>query len=654
MEKLDELQKRARQSLASQRGPVATLAGNEFNDDEVADEMRRLQAQDERKQVISLEKEKELSKINDEEQSARLDRAYLNKSMGLGERYDSKLLDHASSIFPSLAKMGLSSKVSPIIDKEVERKPAADIIEKDEDMVEESPEKSEYEDIKKSIMRTEGGFSDEKFDKGGATNRGVTLSTLSNYLGRPASVDDLKNMSEKDVDNIFNRYYNEAGGDKIDDPRIREVLADQNYNKGTNFLNRVNDMLGTPRGTSLSPEAIDKINSMEADDFLKKVLSNERNIYQKIVEKDPTQQKFAQGWDSRILNLAKKSGIDLSRDDMSSESKYSPANIEDLLKKSRQKEDRASFAEDLAKMRDAIIGVGAGRVIASDTSMYEKRAKQAKRPLEDFVLKQELESSSAKNDPNSPISKMVRDSLSSMGLNMEGLGKVSYAQLEKLYPTLTQALYGKMKSQTDALQSKAILAGRDATRQASKDAKTVDSIRQSSTRLLTSDEKKAYDNAKNAKSMFKDALRGWEEQGTDERKRIGAALATYLKTAQQDNSVIRDSDIQLLIGQKGFKSVSGFLQDLEASIGGEQVPKYAIEQIIEVLDTLENSNRKKLRSRIKPIVKSSIDADYDLSGALDPELVDEIMTPSVQERASRKAILEEQLRLEKERRSAKK
>ena len=654
MEKLDELQKRARESLASQRGPISTLAGNDFNDDEVADEMRRIQAQDERKQAFSLEKEKELSVANDEERSNRLDRSYLNKSMGLGERYDSKLLDHASSIFPSLAKMGLSPKVSPIVDRPPERKPAVDMMEPDDVRGEDSPEDSDYGDIKKSVMRTEGGFSNEQFDKGGATNRGVTLSTLSNYLGRTATVDDLKNMSEKDSDNIFKRYYNEAGGDKIEDPRIREVLTDQNYNKGTNFLNRVNDMLGTSRGSSLSQEAIEKINDMEADDFLKKVLTNERNVYQKIVDKDPTQQKFAQGWDSRILNLAKKSGIDLSREDISSEAKHSPTNIEDLLKQSRVKEDRANFSKDLAKMRDAIIGVGAGRVIASDTSMYDRRVKESKRPLEDLVLKQELESSTAKNDPNSPISKMVRDSLIEMGLSMKGLDNVSYAQLEKLYPTLTQALYGKMKSKTDALQSQAILAGRDATRTASKDAKTIDAIRQSSTRLLTSDEKKAYDNAKNSKSMFRDALRGWDEQGTDERKRIGAALATYLKTAQQDNSVIRDSDIQLLIGQKGFKSVGAFFQDLQASIGGEQVPKYAIEQIVEVLDTLENSNKKKLRTRVKPIVKSAIDADYDLSGALDTELVDEIMTPSVEERAAKKAVIEEQIKTEKERRSAKK
>ena len=75
--------------------------------------------------------------------------------------------------------------------------------------------------------------------------------------------------------------------------------------------------------------------------------------------------------------------------------------IGEMLKQSEQKERDIEFQKQLAKTRDAIMGVGLGRQIQGDYSMYEEMAKQAKKPIENMIPKQELEDKKSKTDPNS-------------------------------------------------------------------------------------------------------------------------------------------------------------------------------------------------------------------------------------------------------------
>ena len=44
--------------------------------------------------------------------------------------------------------------------------------------------------LKPFILSWEGGFANVKGDKGGATNKGVTLATFRNVLGRNKNIED--------------------------------------------------------------------------------------------------------------------------------------------------------------------------------------------------------------------------------------------------------------------------------------------------------------------------------------------------------------------------------------------------------------------------------------------------------------------------------
>lgn len=60
------------------------------------------------------------------------------------------------------------------------------------------------------ILGWEGGFSNHPKDPGGATNLGITLRTLSEWRGHPATVDDVKALTVGDVAPIYRARYWDA------------------------------------------------------------------------------------------------------------------------------------------------------------------------------------------------------------------------------------------------------------------------------------------------------------------------------------------------------------------------------------------------------------------------------------------------------------
>lgn len=57
------------------------------------------------------------------------------------------------------------------------------------------------------VLRHEGGFVNHPADPGGATKFGITLNTLSRARGRPASVEDVRRLTEAEAAAIYRRLY---------------------------------------------------------------------------------------------------------------------------------------------------------------------------------------------------------------------------------------------------------------------------------------------------------------------------------------------------------------------------------------------------------------------------------------------------------------
>lgn len=134
------------------------------------------------------------------------------------------------------------------------------------------------------LFPSEGGYVNNKSDKGGPTNMGVTQSTYNRYRqekGLPLS--DVKNITKSEAKEIYYKmYWKVSGADKVSDPNLAVALFD------TAVLH------GPAVAIGLDKNSGGNIN---------KFLDLRQETYDKIVSADPTQKEFYQGWNNRLNNL---------------------------------------------------------------------------------------------------------------------------------------------------------------------------------------------------------------------------------------------------------------------------------------------------------------------------------------------------------------
>ena len=82
------------------------------------------------------------------------------------------------------------------------------------------------------VLKKEGGYVNHPADKGGPTNYGITQDTLTNYLGRKATIDDVKNLQKSTAAEIYeNNYFIKTGIQLLPEPII-PLMFDMAVNHG--------------------------------------------------------------------------------------------------------------------------------------------------------------------------------------------------------------------------------------------------------------------------------------------------------------------------------------------------------------------------------------------------------------------------------------
>jgi lysozyme family protein len=84
-----------------------------------------------------------------------------------------------------------------------------------------------------TVLTREGGWSDRAEDRGGPTNRGITLALYSRWLNRPATVAELKAMPEGEARCIYMQVFvKDTNLDAIGSSVLKEALFDWMVNSG--------------------------------------------------------------------------------------------------------------------------------------------------------------------------------------------------------------------------------------------------------------------------------------------------------------------------------------------------------------------------------------------------------------------------------------
>ena len=159
------------------------------------------------------------------------------------------------------------------------------------------------------ILRWEGGYVNDPLDKGGATNKGVTIATwkAGGYdIDGDGDIDenDVKLISEADFGIILRKYYwDKWKADLIISQSIANIVVDWTWASGVWGIKIPQRILGVKEDGLVGQKTIDAIN--EADPFFLFLrLKDERiRFIDNIIKNNPNQLRFKMGWYNRINAL---------------------------------------------------------------------------------------------------------------------------------------------------------------------------------------------------------------------------------------------------------------------------------------------------------------------------------------------------------------
>jgi lysozyme family protein len=168
---------------------------------------------------------------------------------------------------------------------------------------------AKIEEIMPFILKWEGGYAHNKYDKGGATNKGITYKTWEAYCkskGKEASLTSLRHMTNEEWKEIFIEHsWKPWQGDKIESQRVANICVDWSWMSGAKVIKKVQKLLGLTADGVVGPKTLASINGHSEDALFGQIKELRKKHFESIVKKDPTQQIFLKGWLNRLEDLAR-------------------------------------------------------------------------------------------------------------------------------------------------------------------------------------------------------------------------------------------------------------------------------------------------------------------------------------------------------------
>jgi lysozyme family protein len=147
------------------------------------------------------------------------------------------------------------------------------------------------------ILASEGGFVDDPHDPGGATNLGITLATLSSWLGRTASIADVEALSPAAAGAIYRaRYWNPSHA--CDCPAGVDLMVfDEAVNQGVGrAVASLQAALGVTADGAFGAATKAALATANSANLIRAIAANREAHYRAL----PTFARFGRGWLARL------------------------------------------------------------------------------------------------------------------------------------------------------------------------------------------------------------------------------------------------------------------------------------------------------------------------------------------------------------------
>ena len=162
-----------------------------------------------------------------------------------------------------------------------------------------------FEDALKLTLGFEGGVSNHKEDRGGLTNFGVTQNAYDRFRRLTGQyLRSVVDISDLEVMTIYRVEYWQASHCDDMPARIAMCVFDAAVNHGPGRAIRLlQEALNVPADGVFGPRTKDALERSDEADTIRRFLDARQDFYADIIERDPTQIKFAKGWTNRVIAL---------------------------------------------------------------------------------------------------------------------------------------------------------------------------------------------------------------------------------------------------------------------------------------------------------------------------------------------------------------
>lgn len=158
----------------------------------------------------------------------------------------------------------------------------------------------------KKLLAHEGGYVDNKKDRGGVTNKGITLNTAKQYnldKDHDGDVDpaDMRLIDDEDFKMVLKiGYWDQCKADLIKNQSVAEIIVDWNYLSGVIAIKEVQRILNLRDDGLVGKVTMDALNNADQLALFNSIKKARLAHIARIIKVRPDQVIFKRGWTNRV------------------------------------------------------------------------------------------------------------------------------------------------------------------------------------------------------------------------------------------------------------------------------------------------------------------------------------------------------------------
>lgn len=151
-------------------------------------------------------------------------------------------------------------------------------------------------------LKSEGGWSDNSADPGGATMKGVTLANFRRYVKANATKADLRKITDEQIATVYRRFYWDAvaGAELPDgiDYAVFDFAVNSGPGRAAKYLQAACGV-GVVQDGRIGPATLAAVRAKPAGVVIDKLCDARLAFLRRL----PTWPTFGRGWESRVVGV---------------------------------------------------------------------------------------------------------------------------------------------------------------------------------------------------------------------------------------------------------------------------------------------------------------------------------------------------------------